>query len=180
MIFISSGSYGWSLGRLGEEATAEVVMSSARERQGWRLVSGLYFDRHGDVDQVLIGPGGVFAVESKFTTGECRLGDGKVLGMSGREPIAQALAGAEKVQRMLRYGPGRFNVTVRPVVVMWGPGRVRMYRGWQMVSDVLLCDGPESDQWLPELDGGVLDQETIEGIEGYLLNHLERQVSVTR
>ena len=148
MLFVSSGSYGWYLGKLGEEATAE--------------------------DHVLIGPGGVFAIESKYTTSPCRVSDGCVDGIYGREPVAQAQRGAEKVQRMLRYGPQRFDITVRPVVVMWGRGRIQLDRGWELVGGVLLCDGPKSDLWLKELDRDSLDQDSALSIEGVLLAYLDQ------
>ena len=174
MLFVSSGSYGWYLGKLGEEATAEAVCGPSRRRQGWRLVNGLPFGGLGDVDHVLIGPGGVFAIESKYSTSLCQVSDGGVDGIYGREPIAQARRGAEKVQKMLRYGPERFDVTVRPVVVIWGRGRVKLDGGCELVGDVLLCDGPGSDQWLEGLDGASLDQGTVDAIERELLAYLER------
>ena len=43
LIFTVSGSYGWSLGRMGEEFTAQAIDSTARHRQGWRLVNGLKY-----------------------------------------------------------------------------------------------------------------------------------------
>jgi hypothetical protein len=174
LLFVSSGSYASYLGKLGEEATAEAVCGASRRRQGWRLVNGLPFDGLGDVDHVLIGPGGVFAIESKFTTSPCQVADGWVDGIYGREPIAQARRGAEKVQRMLRHGRQRFDVTVHPVVVIWGPGRVRIDHGWEVVGDVMLCDGPKSDLWLQELDEDSLDQGVVDGIEGFLLAYLDQ------
>ena len=174
MLFVSSGSYGWYLGKLGEEATAEAVCGPSRRRQGWRLVNGLPFGGLGDVDHVLIGPGGVFAIESKYSTSLCQVSDGGVDGIYGREPIAQAHRGADKVQKMLRYGPERFDVTVTPVVVIWGRGRVKLDEGRELVGDVLLCDGPGSDQWLEGLDGASLDQGTVDAIERELLAYLER------
>ena len=173
-LFVYSGSYSYYLGKLGEEATAEAVCGPSRRRQGWRLVNGLPFDKLGDVDHVLVGPGGVFAIESKYSTSPCQVSDGGVDGIYGREPIAQARRGAEKVQKMLRYGPQRFDVTVHPVVVMWGRGRVQLDRGWEPVGDVLLCDGPKSDLWLDQLDGDPLDLDTVQSIEGVLLAYLDR------
>ena len=102
MVFIMSGSYGHSMGRLGEEATAESVTSLRRRLSGWRIVNGLSLARHGDVDHVLIGPGGVFVIESKWTTADCEIVSGKIVGLFGREPIAQTRRGARTVEKMLR------------------------------------------------------------------------------
>jgi len=54
---------------MGEQATTKVVQSRRRRKQGWRIVHGLYFDGHGDMhqDHVLVGPDGIFILESKWT-----------------------------------------------------------------------------------------------------------------
>ena len=180
LVHVTSGSYGWSLGKLGEEGTAEVVVSASRRRRGWRLVNGIYFDTHGDVDHVLVGPGGVFVIESKFQTSTCRVEGGRVKGITGREPVSQARNGASKVEKMLKYGRDRFDLNVQPVVVIWGAGRVKMAEGFQTVDGVLVCDGPEHEKWLQELDVDVLDQEVVEKVEMLLMGHVERQVAVGR
>jgi len=176
MVFVISGSYGPSMGRLGEEATAETVTSRRRRRQGWQVINGIYLDGHGDLDHILVGPGGVFVLESKWTTGRCSIRDGSVTGVMGREPTAQAREGARKLERYLRYGPQRFQVDVQPVVVMWGPGRVHLDCGWERVSGVLVCDGPESKQWLCQLETQQLDSNSVRTIASALSSLAERQV----
>ena len=174
LIFLTSGSYGWSVGKMGG-VTAQAVASTSRRRRGWRLVNGLRYGDRGDIDHVLVGPGGVFVIESKYSTSQARVRNGAVLGITGGDPITQVLEGAHKVQLRLTECSDHFDVKVRPMVVIWGPGRVKIDQGWQMVNDVMLCDGPEDDWWLRELDGEVLDQELIDRIEGYLVGHLEAQ-----
>jgi len=176
VVFLLCGSYGASIGRLGEEATAEVVDTGRRRRRGWRIVNGLYFVGHGDVDHVLIGPGGVFVIESTWTSRRCSVDDGAVHGLLGREPIAQARDGARKIERLLRHGALGLPVEVRPVVVLWGPGRIRPDQGRQVVDGVLVCDGPRDEEWLPELEGSLLDQGIIDHITAFLSGQLSRQV----
>ena len=67
MIHVLSGAHSWSMGKLGEEATAQAVTSWKQRRKGWRLINGIYLAGHGDIDHVLVGPGGVFVIESKWT-----------------------------------------------------------------------------------------------------------------
>ena len=68
MVFVMSGSYSRSMGKLGEEATAEAVTSWRRRgRDGGSWTT--YLATHGDIDHVLVGPGGVYAIESKWTCG---------------------------------------------------------------------------------------------------------------
>jgi len=175
LLFVSSGSYAWYLGKLGEEATAEVVCGPSRRRQGWRLVNGLGFHGLGDVDHVLIGPGGVFAIESKYTTSPCEEAQFGVDGIYGREPVSQATRAAQKIQRMLKHGPGRFDVSVTPLVVIWGRGRLKPPKGSTVINGVLVCDGTRSGDWLSLLADEQLDDQTIHAIERELLTYLDRQ-----
>jgi len=176
MVFVTSGSYGRSMGKLGEEATAEAVTSWRRRRKGWRIVNGLYLATHGDIDHVLVGPGGVFAIESKWTTNDCEIKDVAVIGILGREPVYQARVGARKIEGMLRSPPQRLVVKVTPVVVVWGPGGLRLDRGWQEVGGVLVCDGRREKLWLPQLGGSQRDEVTIERVTEVLASQLSRQV----
>jgi hypothetical protein len=177
MVFVMSGSYGKSMGKLGEEATAEAVTSWRRRRKGWRIVNGLYLATHGDIDHVLVGPGGVFAIESKWTTNDCEIKDGAVVRIFGREPVTQARIGARKIEGMLRSPPHRLDVKVIPVVVIWGPGGLRLDRGWEDVGGgVLVCEGRREKSWLPQLGGSQLDEVTIERVTEVLASQLSRQV----
>jgi hypothetical protein len=176
IIHILSGSHGWTLGKLGEEATAEAVTNRRQRHKGWRLINGLYLARHGDIDHILVGPGGVFVIESKWTASPCRIVRGSIVGLLGREPVAQARDGAQKVERMLRHGHQQFDVTVQPVVVLWGPGGLRLDQGWMTVDGVLVCEGRRQKSWLRRLDCTVLDQPMVEQVTGALVDQITRQV----
>jgi len=176
MVHVLSGAHGWTLGKLGEEATAEAVSSRKQRGKGWRLINGLYLARHGDIDHILVGPGGVFAIESKWTSNPCRVEQGSIVGLLGREPVAQARDGARKMERLLRHGPQQFDVAVQPVVVLWGPGGLRLDQGWTTVDGVLVCEGRRQRSWLRQLDGLVLDQPMVEKIQGALVGQVTRQV----
>jgi hypothetical protein len=171
-----SNTHGWSVGKLGEEATAEVVLGWRQRRKGWRLVNGLLLGGYGDIDHVLVGPGGVFAIESKWTSKPYRIEQGRVAGLVGHEPVGQARDSARKVERMLRYGCQRFDVSVRPVVVLWGPGRVRVDNGWSEIDGVLVCDGPHEQLWLKQFAGEVIGPTEVEAIASVLEKQVARQV----
>jgi Nuclease-related domain len=180
MVFIMSGSYSHSMGRLGEEATADCVTSLRRRRQGWQIVNGISLGHHGDVDHVLLGPGGVFVIESKWTTSDCELIDGRIVGILGREPIAQAREGARTIEKMLRYGRQRFDVTVRPVVVIWGQGGLCLEDGWIDVEGTIVCEGRQNKLWLQRLQNGLLGSSVIEEMSAVLRNQVDRQVSTSQ
>lgn len=176
MVQSLSNTHGWSLGKLGEEATAEALSGFWQRRRGWRVINGLLFAGHGDVDHVLVGPGGVFVIESKWTSRTCRIEQDRVVGPIGREPVSQAQDGARKVERMLRHGSQHFDVAVRPVVVLWGSGAPHLDHGWVEVDGVLVCEGRRKQDWVQLLDGDALDQSMVREIAGVLEKQVSRQV----
>ena len=56
----------WASGREGEQAVARRL--AGRLGDEWTLLTG-YKNRKGEIDGVLVGPGGVFAIEIKFING---------------------------------------------------------------------------------------------------------------
>lgn len=105
----------------------------------------VFHDLPGDgfnVDHVLVGPGGVFAVETK-TISKPRRGraevryDGQRVLLNGhapdRDPIAQARASADHVRDLLQRMTGR-TVHVRPVV---------LYPGWWVEPE-----RPDAQVWV--------------------------------
>jgi hypothetical protein len=175
MVYVMSGIHGWSLGKLGEEATAETVLGRKQRRQGWRLINGIYMAGHGDIDHVLVSPGGVFAIESKWTSSPCRVEEHGVVGLRGREPVSQAREGARKIERLLQYGPQRFEVEVTPVVVTWGPGSVCLDSGWTTVDGVLVCEGRRDHLWMRQLEGTLIAPTQVEAIASALEAQVDRQ-----
>jgi hypothetical protein len=98
---------------MGAEAEAwtseELRKLDARQ---WFVIDDLFFE-HSNVDHVLVGPGHVFAVESKWRS----------FGVSA-DPmldrwVEQADWGAGRIERLLWSKGVRRNVT--PVVLIWGP-----------------------------------------------------------
>jgi hypothetical protein len=59
----------WLQGARGEERVGAVLRGL--QSRGWHAIHGIFLGR-GDVDHVVIGPGGVFAIETWW--GRCRLG----------------------------------------------------------------------------------------------------------
>ena len=144
-----------SPGESAERATADAVAGWLRRRNGWRVIRGIYVAGHGDIAEVLIGPGGVFVIESKWTSNSCRIECGEIVGLLGRVPVAQAGNAAVKVERLLRGGRPPLDLEVRPVVVIWGSGGLDLERGSTDIDGVLVCEGRRHRDWLRELEGRV-------------------------
>lgn len=108
-------------GAAGEEIVAREL---ARLPAGYHVFhsldagGGLLMWRGGDIDHVVVGPTGVFAVETKNWRGPVTLADGRLL-LAGaaprREPLAQVRQAVSALQ--VRLGrAGIYHVDVVPVV----------------------------------------------------------------
>jgi hypothetical protein len=109
----------------GEKAVGQ-FLEALRER-GYRVFHDVV-SKGFNIDHVIIGPAGVFTIEtktwSKPSRGEPRIDfDGEKLTAAGREPdrdpVIQAKAQASWLQRVVKESTGR-PVVVRPVVVFPG------------------------------------------------------------
>lgn len=114
-------------GERGELRVAEVLADL--RSAGYRAIHDLVC--HGfNVDHVLVGPGGVFAIETKFRSGrgliEFRNGEG--LFVDGRpedkDCLKQARANAAEVNRLIKENCAR-EAWVTPLVVFVGDWKVK-------------------------------------------------------
>jgi hypothetical protein len=145
---------------MGEECTGETVLMLRRRLQGWRVVNNLYFEGHGDVDHVLIGPGGVFAIESKWTNVPWAVTRDGISGPE-RSPTKQARLGARKIASELRAVPIPLSLAVTPVVVLWGPGAPEISEGIMKADEVLVAEGRRGQIWVRRLSGDRLSRESV-------------------
>lgn len=111
------------LGLEGERAVAE-ALDQLREG-GYRVYHDLQEDGY-NIDHVLIGPGGLFAIETKTRRkrgNQSVVFDGEHVLVGGhkpdRDPVVQAQASARRVRDILKQQTGK-DVWVKPVVLFPG------------------------------------------------------------
>ena len=109
-----SGAVRAKAGAVAEQNTAELL--DRLERGGWRVLNDVFFDKV-NVDHVAVGPGGVFAVETKSTSAAWDFTANR-LDTFADAALRQARAAARKT-RLLLSPVADFDVT--PVLVCWGP-----------------------------------------------------------
>lgn len=100
-------------GARGEERIASILRSLP---EGYHIFND-FVANGGHVDHVVVGPAGVFAVETKNWTGEVTIEDGHILvdgRLPDREPLKQALKEAAAVRDEL--GKLGWTGTVTPVL----------------------------------------------------------------
>ncbi len=156
----------WSL-TMQATGTAPVMMGgepeqwTARElrkmrRHGW-LVVNHFLLRRDDVDHVLIGPGGVYAVETNWSASW----DSDFARARKHDAVRQAASSARSMglwEPLRKHG-----LKVHPVVVLWGGGlgkwegtdRIRVLNG------VPVLVGPAVGDWAESLGTSVLNPAAV-------------------
>jgi hypothetical protein len=114
----SPDAVAWRRGAVGERRTARLL--GPLERQGWSVLHDLALPgSRANIDHLVIGPGGVFVIDSKQYRGRLQLDPSGRL-WHGRYPLAPALRAvsfeADQVARVLP-DPG---VAVVPIVAVHG------------------------------------------------------------
>ncbi|MEK7794567.1 MAG: nuclease-related domain-containing protein, partial [Candidatus Hydrogenedentota bacterium] len=115
-------------GVLGEQRTASELRKLAGD--GWKTINHVMLEGR-DVDHALLGPGGFFAVESKFRSR-----------WSDATPYLAKFAYTAKEsarQLQLRIDPKR--KTTQPLVVMWGPDVSSQFDNAVTLHGVVFCPG---------------------------------------
>ena len=98
-------------GARGEEKVAGILKGLP---SSYHVFNDFYTRRNHYVDHVVVGPAGVFAIETKFWQGEVTIEDGHVLinGVSpSRDPLAQVFREADEVRAVLSARGWNGNVT---------------------------------------------------------------------
>lgn len=118
------------LGLRGEQAVAEALLETAQ--QGYRSFHDFPADKNWNIDHVVVGPGGVFAIETKTRSKRKAppgqrdqevLYDGKVLAFPwcrDTKAVTQAEANARGLAKYLRKSTGIDSVWVTGLLVIPG------------------------------------------------------------
>lgn len=148
------------LGVAGEELTAEELQKL--RKRGWRVVHHVMLAKgEGDIDHAVLGPGGFFAVDSKYRTDWSR--SRNRIGDLARQSRRQATA----LQSRLQVKEPK----VQPAVILWGPRVSKVFDDVFHHDGVIFCVGPAFVEYASTLDTDV-DQVTIDQaftqLDGYV------------
>ncbi|MDQ2946259.1 MAG: NERD domain-containing protein [Acidobacteriota bacterium] len=160
-----------TLGERGERIVGHVL--DGLENEGYMAIHSVQIGGR-DIDHVLVGPAGVFVVETKFRSGTglitFRNGQGMFVGERRRWPgaIKQAKSGAREVSRIVREECGLAE-GVWPVVVFVGNWQVADQ--WESTDARVFMPGSLRD-YIGEQQP-VLKRDEIE----LIASHLERSAT---
>jgi hypothetical protein len=135
----------WQLGAWGEEATAKAL--NPLEHEGWRILHDLQHE-HGNIDHVVVGPGGVFLLDSKWLIGDVDVHDDGLLVRRIEDPLLtyqrrlgpSARGAAAELSQRLKSA--RVSSWVQPVIVVNGRFAIgiRAEKGVDYVGEDRLAD----------------------------------------
>lgn len=130
-IIEATGTAYLAMGEQAEQFTASLL----RKRRGWRVVNHVNL-RQSDIDHVLFGPDGIFAIETKWSSQAWT--PERLTGAAG-----QAARNARDLtlwSNLRPFGP------VHPLVVVWGPTATELPAN-TTINDVPVIPGKHFDQW---------------------------------
>jgi hypothetical protein len=135
---IAQGLAHRQMGGDAETWTAEEL--EALDRRTWRVFHDVPV-RYGNVDHVAVGPGRVYAIETKWTSAGARY-VGSLAACARRQ--ADRLS-----EELSRRGAGR---PVVPLLVVWGPGiGQELGDRPKMIEDVRVVAGPHASTWIEKM-----------------------------
>jgi Nuclease-related domain len=165
-----SGALRMFQGAMGEQQTAALLRRL--ERHGWRVVNDVAFDGW-NVDHVAIGPAGVFAIETKTTSGRWNF-TGRDLDPFADRAVRQAAAGARKIGFLLQEVG---DLPVTPLLVVWGRDVVTAPEDRVVGRGVIVLAGYRPRAVLDSVAAGspVLDSFTIDCAAHHIETFAERR-----
>jgi hypothetical protein len=136
----------WQQGAWGEEATAKIL--HPLEKEGWVVLNDLPANR-GNLDHIVIGPGGVFLLDSKRLSGSVSVDpDGVTVHRFGDPDLSYRHPGGGHLRALARethdrvLQKTRIHQWVTPIMVIWAefPQRIAEHEGCQYMHGDELAD----------------------------------------
>lgn len=149
LVGYASGSTSYRLGILAEEMT--IGQLARLQGEGWRVLNNARFRVKGDIDHVLVGPGGAVVLETKWMGG----------GRSSEHYLEQAQAQAADLTTLVGSMVTRWipRSAVRGAVVVWSPEEARTA---QRHSGIHVVAGRDLSGWVQSLPGAGLGPASLD------------------
>ncbi|TFC93625.1 MULTISPECIES: nuclease-related domain-containing protein [Cryobacterium] len=132
---LGDGSVSWYRGAKGEIAVGEILATLPPE---WRIFHALPIGKKGaDIDHIVIGPGGLFTLNTKNHRGQGVWVAGRTLMVSGRRVshIRDSEHEADRVTRLLRERMPRL-AAAQPVIALVDPKSLTIKKSPERVAVV--------------------------------------------
>ncbi len=160
LVIIQTGTGPTMAGELAEQWTVEELKDLLEH--GHRLVNHVVIDGRGDADHVLVGPAGLFVLETKWSATPYRSNDPR---------LSSTVARLERRAENTRLQFKRLGVeTVTPVLVLWGPAARHLAEGTGAARSgrTLILTGRHLRRWMLGRPAGQLDPSTVQRVHDEL------------
>jgi nuclease-like protein len=144
------------MGDVAEQWTAGELRKL--RRSGWRTVNHFCLGL-GDIDHVVVGPGGIFAIETKWSAspwdqefGAARIADA----------CRQVESNARQLTLWTDLKAAVAPIDVKPVVVLWGPGAPHVDPAISQRGRTTVVAGSAMEGWRSSLTSGVLTTSQLD------------------
>lgn len=170
LVVLVSGTAPLMMGEVAEQWTAQALRPL--ERHGWRLVNHFGLG-YGDQDHVLVGPGGVVLVETKWGATPWDLDDRDHFFQAALTQVVRNAKQLELWHDVARHGKPQ----VTPALVLWGRARRKLSE--QPVrrhsSGVVVMSGDQLQSWMLGRGRDALTAEQVEGIWAGVERQVEKR-----
>jgi hypothetical protein len=168
LVVLVSGTAPLMMGELAEQWTAQELRPLTK--RGWKLVNHFGLG-HGDQDHVLVGPGGLVVVETKWGATPWDLDD---CDHFFRLALDQTSRNAKQLSHwhgVAQHGRPH----VEPVLVLWGAARRKLAEqpARRHSSGVVVMSGDQLQEWMLQRRRDQLTSEQVTAI----WSQVERQVN---
>jgi hypothetical protein len=171
---IRSQAWNTLCGAWAEDNTRDAVDEAQKKRLVWCQVSSIE-SGGSDIDHVVIAPGGILMLESKWSFAPMTRHRAEIFASS-------TLGTVRRLGLILRSQTIRRHRDVTPVVVVWGKGGRDLPAGGLVLHGVHVMRGDELTAWLSKYRNGVISRdwadETAARLERFADGQTRRAVVV--
>jgi Nuclease-related domain len=128
--------------RLTDAAPAEEFTAAELRRlrlKGWKRVDHVEFHAY-DVDHVMVGPGGVFVIETKYTNVPWPISDNRFENSWANDAAAQARRNADHIKALIAQKL-KTSYDAHAILMIWGDGRPNMDGPTELSRGAVIATG---------------------------------------
>ncbi len=158
LIVLGSGAADKIMGLEYERMTADSLKTL--KKRGWKILNGVQIRNKADIDHLLIGPGGVFVLETKWSANEWVTKPGEKGFKYLQKPTWQVKKNYVAVKE--NFSDFLDGIPVKPVCVLWSATKSSYEKYWSEHEGITLVPGSKFEEWLNSLSANILSNETID------------------
>lgn len=160
-VTVLTGSGPRSMGEAAEQWTAQELRPLLSH--DWRLVNHLSLQNRGDIDHVLVGPGGLYVLETKWSASPYKISPPDSMTLSA------AASASREAARLSRAIPRKAAIDeAQPLVVLWGAASEHLRDETGAVAigstDARVIAGHRLRDWALRRGRDVLTPEQVEAV----------------